>query len=50
MEFNINEGGPDENLDVVQVVEALLECRDGAWFYKNIPRQVNSVQCTEAAP
>ncbi|CAJ0601536.1 unnamed protein product [Cylicocyclus nassatus] len=50
MEFNINEGGPEENLDVVQVVEALLECRDGAWYYRTIPRQVNSVQCIEAAP
>ncbi|VDM76323.1 unnamed protein product [Strongylus vulgaris] len=50
MEFNINEGGPLENQDVVQVVEALLECRDGAWFYRDVPRQVNSVQCIQAPP
>ncbi|EPB74244.1 hypothetical protein ANCCEY_06673 [Ancylostoma ceylanicum] len=47
MEFNVNQGGPAENQNMGQVVEALLECMNGAWFYMGI-RQVNSVQCTEA--
>ncbi|XGW31215.1 hypothetical protein V3C99_009851 [Haemonchus contortus] len=47
MEFNVIEGGPAENQDNGRTVEALLECMDGAWFYRGI-RQVNSVQCTEA--
>ncbi|KAK6037393.1 hypothetical protein COOONC_25102 [Cooperia oncophora] len=47
MEFNVVEGGPAENQDMGQTVEALLECMDGAWFYRGV-RQVNSVQCTEA--
>ncbi|KAL6740509.1 hypothetical protein Aduo_013858 [Ancylostoma duodenale] len=50
MEFNINQGGPQENLDVVQVVEALLECRNGAWYYRDIPVQVASVQCIQVPP
>ncbi|KAK6749789.1 hypothetical protein RB195_002037 [Necator americanus] len=47
MEFNVVEGGPAENQNMGQIVEALLECMNGAWFYRGI-RQVNSVQCTEA--
>ncbi|VDO57445.1 unnamed protein product [Haemonchus placei] len=48
MEFNINQGGPLENQDFVQTVEALLECVDGQWFYRTTDvQEVNSVQCTE---
>ncbi|KAK6024339.1 hypothetical protein OSTOST_09851 [Ostertagia ostertagi] len=49
MEFNINQGGPEENQKLrIQVLEVPLECVDGAWYYRTSTiQQVNSVQCTE---